>query len=122
MMDDAKGLSEVPNNIIVNVMKTIFGLDDVADVLRQAYCSSIEVIIDPIERYMVETLTIDTFCNVAECAWDYYTESMYLQKACGAFLNHNWMEITHSAEFLSLNSEIIKHVMIEANHVVFDQM
>uniref|UniRef100_A0A7E5A0H7 BTB domain-containing protein n=1 Tax=Panagrellus redivivus TaxID=6233 RepID=A0A7E5A0H7_PANRE len=96
-------------SFVAHLLKKAFGLETQFDVLRHANANGILFILDPLEGPIIESLSLDTFCNVVEYAWGCSREN--LKTVCGKYFNDNQADILKLKETFDLPPNIVYEVL-----------
>uniref|UniRef100_A0A7E4W2X5 BTB domain-containing protein n=1 Tax=Panagrellus redivivus TaxID=6233 RepID=A0A7E4W2X5_PANRE len=104
-----KQFADLPPALIVDVLKSAFGLKTDFDVLRHAHKNGLEIVVIHLEKPLLNSLTIDNFCDTVCYAWDCSREE--LQQACAKFLNENRDEVLDLRAFYNLAFDVVGKVL-----------
>uniref|UniRef100_A0A7E4VV60 BTB domain-containing protein n=1 Tax=Panagrellus redivivus TaxID=6233 RepID=A0A7E4VV60_PANRE len=94
---------------VTRLLKKTFDLETQFDVIRHAHANGMDFILDPLEQPIIESLSLDTFCNTVSYVWACSRDD--LKDACAKFFNDNQAEIRMRKEFYELSPHVTHGVM-----------
>uniref|UniRef100_A0A7E4VW38 BTB domain-containing protein n=1 Tax=Panagrellus redivivus TaxID=6233 RepID=A0A7E4VW38_PANRE len=101
--------SQLPPSSVAHLLGTTFDLETQFDILRRAYTNGIYFILDPLEQPIIKSMSLDTFCDAVDYAWDCSRHN--LKKACAKFFGGNSAAICELKTFLDLGPQITHGMM-----------
>uniref|UniRef100_A0A7E4ZZZ6 BTB domain-containing protein n=1 Tax=Panagrellus redivivus TaxID=6233 RepID=A0A7E4ZZZ6_PANRE len=96
-------------NFVAHLLKEAFHVKTPYDVLRHAYANGIGFILEPLEQFVIEKISLDTFCTVVTYAWECSRDD--LKNVCGKFFNDNQAEIRKMKEFYDLPPNVVYEML-----------
>uniref|UniRef100_A0A7E4ZXD7 BTB domain-containing protein n=1 Tax=Panagrellus redivivus TaxID=6233 RepID=A0A7E4ZXD7_PANRE len=105
-------------NTVQNVIDYAYGRDiepksitEITDMLRFADKYDIKTILK-LENVLQSNLNLESFCNVAQFAWD--LEKQELQTTCAQYFRKHSQHLTFSQDFVQLAPEVLKGIISAA--------
>uniref|UniRef100_A0A7E4ZPR7 BTB domain-containing protein n=1 Tax=Panagrellus redivivus TaxID=6233 RepID=A0A7E4ZPR7_PANRE len=95
--------------LVARLLKQAFDLETEFDVLRHAHGNGATFILESLEPPILESLSLETFCDTVSYAWDCSRDS--LKTACAKFFNEQSANIINMQPFGNLAPSVVQGVI-----------